>query len=1246
MSSPRRRAVLLATCTAVLVTTGAGVAAPALADPPPAVVTNAFGGLSAGDGGQLSEVSSRPTGVTSTSDGSLYLWDRARVRKVDGSTGVVSTLVGGGATPAAEGVPALSAHLPTGITQLAVSSSGEVSWIDSYANLWTVPAGGSLHRRAIVSNRTISIYPYPGGLAYAPDGTLWVDDGRAHVVTFAPGSDTEVERAGGGASTDLQAPGDITIAPDGTAYVVAGSRIRHLLADGTITTVAGGGSGTTAQPADGTPALAAALAPWRLGLDPSGNVTFVNGNNSGSLALWRVGSDAAVHRLADITSCGFGGGIVARASDVVLVCNGLRSLDTTMLPASVPGTLLTSSAKRSADGTPVSRAWAGSIGGIAELSDGTLAMTSEGDLVEAPTGGVVTSLHEDGYAIDDVVALADGTLLVTEQPVSPTTGGWRIRVLSTNGATRTTVAGGGTDDPSTAEIPATTALLPAIVDVAAASDGTVYLRTGVPGTGAIYALKSDGVLHHVAGFSDLNPSTIGPMAVDPRDGSLDVVSATHVYRRDPGTGSFAEIAGVPANPSYVGGNEISGLRVQADGGLLLLRCCSAPVERIDPDGQTAYVAGGGRSGDQYARSGPDGLAPRATALSIDHAVVAKDGSLLVSDDSISSPYSDLGEVRRVPLATPNYPALVSGTTVTAGPGTLTAFAPTLPDGEYWCVQIRTDGATPHDVYDGALPACSGLTDTVTGGTQQVFRTLGGHPLVVGRTYNVLFSVFSSEGTSTPATPSAVVAPDTTAPRAPTGFAIRRTGTSFTATFTAPSDPDTTKVVIRYAAGSTPPASVTDGLDGGTTTVNPRQFVAPTTVYPIEAGQPYAVSAFAVDLQGNASAPATALLATPRVVATGQRPELLSFGPATDSDSTPTLRFSAPLPPQIVRYAVGTTAPATPTDGLPLTASYTRLLLPTAPDGTVYSVSLFLDVINGEDATVTRTTATLKVGTPQTFPEPISALTSIGTTGAATVSWTAPAPGHDGTSTIARLNRGTTGSITTGTALTPSGTSVAVKNLGAHTDWTVSVANAGSLNTSSVRSLVIHGTAIAVTMPKPLVAGMKGTITATFTQSKVATAGRKLTLYAHRYGASGTLTAVGSVTTGAGGIARFTVAPTSNTQYAVRYAGGTNATASDSGTKLLSVAPKVSLTTNSASGRRSRTVTLTVSTSPSLAGTVVQVQHYLSGAWRTVANVRLNSRSSAAYAFKAPVGKVQWRVVTPSSTSYAAGTSNTVLITGT
>jgi DNA-binding beta-propeller fold protein YncE len=216
---------------------------------PPSLATEKKG--NAGDGGPATKAAlNEPYGVVIDRPGNLYIADRLnrRVRRIDGASGLITTLAGTG--------------------EAAYSGDGG-------------PAGAA----GLVE---------PNGLAFSPDERLLyitdVADNRVRVVDLAAG--TVATFAGNGAAEHSGDGGKVIAAgtfgaravkvgPDGTVYILEcqGSSLRAVdPKTGIISTIAG----TTARgySGDGGPALQAVFdAPKEMAIDRDGSLLIVDTEN-------------------------------------------------------------------------------------------------------------------------------------------------------------------------------------------------------------------------------------------------------------------------------------------------------------------------------------------------------------------------------------------------------------------------------------------------------------------------------------------------------------------------------------------------------------------------------------------------------------------------------------------------------------------------------------------------------------------------------------------------------------------------------------------------------------------------------------------------------------------------------------------------------------------------------------------------------------------------------------------------------
>jgi hypothetical protein len=121
-------------------------------------------------------------------------------------------------------------------------------------------------------------------------------------------------------------------------------------------------------------------------------------------------------------------------------------------------------------------------------------------------------------------------------------------------------------------------------------------------------------------------------------------------------------------------------------------------------------------------------------------------------------------------------------------------------------------------------------------------------------------------------------PAVTSPRPVTGLTATAAPSRVTLRFARQTAPDTAGVTVRYAVGSTPPATVTDGVEAG------ESLASVLTVERLAPSTTYSFAVFTRDWSGAASPAATVTARTPAKVGTGLSltgPGALTFGePAT------------------------------------------------------------------------------------------------------------------------------------------------------------------------------------------------------------------------------------------------------------------------------------------------------------------------------------------------------------------------------
>jgi len=204
-----------------------------------------------GDGGLATKAQlNEPYGIVLNSGGDLFVADRLnrRVRRIDGRTGIITTIAGNGTkTSSGDGGPAMAAGLvePNGV---ALDRRGQ--------NLFIADVGGNRVRRVELATGHISTFAGTGRARH--DG----DEGPA-------------------AQASIWGARAVDLGTDGSVYILEreGNRLRVVSpATGVITTIAG--TGAKGDSGDGGPArLATFNGPKELAVDAKGNIWVVDTEN-------------------------------------------------------------------------------------------------------------------------------------------------------------------------------------------------------------------------------------------------------------------------------------------------------------------------------------------------------------------------------------------------------------------------------------------------------------------------------------------------------------------------------------------------------------------------------------------------------------------------------------------------------------------------------------------------------------------------------------------------------------------------------------------------------------------------------------------------------------------------------------------------------------------------------------------------------------------------------------------------------
>ncbi|HVZ80208.1 MAG TPA: hypothetical protein VHE12_05315 [bacterium] len=557
-----------------------------------------------GDGGAA--VTSRiynPSGVVLDAGGNLYFADNnnGRIRKVD-TTGVITTVAGGGSNVPGDGGPATLAQLSP--TSLAIDGAGNLYFgdgtrvrrVDTSGILTTVAGNGTYGFSGDGGPATLAQVNSPSGITWDSLGNLYMADTQnfrirkvdlAGNITTVAGNGNYQPLGDGGPATlaYLNQPSGLVFDGGDNLYIGdrGNNRIRKVDTTGMITTVAGGGASI---PGDGGAATLAQLQqPSNLILDGAGNLLFSSWNRirkvdtTGNITT--VAGNGTTFYVGDsrpATTVQLGpNGVAMDNSGNVYFSDGINDRIRKVDPSGIITTVAGGGTSGRGDGGPATMSQLGNPAGIALDGAGNLFIAD----------------------------YADG----------------RVRKVDVTG-TITTVAGGGVSYAWNG-VPATLVVMGGPTGVAVDNSGNLYISD--KNYSRIWKVDPSGILTTAVGYGgpgysgDGGPATMAqlyyPLGVavdgvgnlfiaDSFNGRIRKVDTTGIITTWAGGGTNYLGNGVPATSAQLSPR---GVVLDGWGNLYYTDFSNSLIRRVDPIGTITTIAGNG----SYGFSGDGGPATSA-----------------------------------------------------------------------------------------------------------------------------------------------------------------------------------------------------------------------------------------------------------------------------------------------------------------------------------------------------------------------------------------------------------------------------------------------------------------------------------------------------------------------------------------------------------------------------------------------------------------------------------------------------------
>ena len=521
-----------------------------------------------GDGGPATSASLwDPQGISLDASGNLFIADygNCRVRRVDASTGIITTVAGNGVPGfSGDGGPATSAQLSR-IWSVALDNSGNlfiadtsnyrVRRVDTATHVITTVAGGGSAGLGDGGLATSAFLNTVFGVAIDPAGNLFIPDAgderirevdsKTAIITTVVGSGSPGFSGDGGPATaaTLNFPMSVVADPLGNLIIADtfNNRVRRVdVGAAKIATFAGGGTG-----GDGRPATNAILVqPYGITVDSSGNIFIADTLNE---RIRRV--DASTANITTVAGAGWQGSTGDGGPATSAALFDPRGVAVDSLGNIYIGNAGNSTVRQvGSSGTissPLSSTSLATAGGVAVDAFGNLFITNSGThqilRMDHTTGSitVVAGNGSAGYTGDGGSATSATLSLPQGVAIDPPgnlfiadTDNNVIRRVDANTRIITTVAGNGSSGFSGDGGPATAATLAVPERVAVDSAGNLFVADLVNNrirrvdatSGLIATVAGNGI----AGFSGDGGQATSASLNTPADIAVDKFGYVYV----------------------------------------------------------------------------------------------------------------------------------------------------------------------------------------------------------------------------------------------------------------------------------------------------------------------------------------------------------------------------------------------------------------------------------------------------------------------------------------------------------------------------------------------------------------------------------------------------------------------------------------------------------------------------------------------------------------------------------------------